>query len=58
MSVYEYKIRVLHIQKKYHHSKLGNLRSYFFSNSPVRWRFTNVVLPVTLSSQLIVKLQH
>lgn len=24
---------------------LAHLRSYFFSNSPVMWRFTKVVLP-------------
>lgn len=26
-------------------SQLWYVRSYFFSNSPVKWRFTNVVLP-------------
>ncbi len=36
---------------RWHAAREGHARSYFFSNSPVRWRLTNVVLPAKHGSQ-------
>ena len=36
---------------RWHAAREGHARSYFFSNSPVRWRLTNVVLPAEHGSQ-------